>query len=101
MTDYLRFHIAGINFRKNVKDYVGKFTGYVQSEPTNAYDPYAIAVYADDGHHLGYIPADDTHEVRDLGLDFPIAVWGEIEECYDYERSRNYFQGLVYIDVPS
>lgn len=52
-------------------------------------------------NHLGYIPADDTHEVRDLGLDFPIAVWGEIEECYDYERSRNYFQGLVYIDVPS
>lgn len=101
MTDHLRFHIAGINFRKNVKDYVGKFTGYIQSEPTNAYDPYAIAVYADDGHHLGYIPADDTYEVRDLGLYFPIAVWGEIEECYDYERSRDYFKGLVYIDVPS
>ena len=97
---YLRYNIAGINYRKNVKDYVGKFKGYIQPEPTNQYDPNAIAVYAEDGHHLGYIPEAETYEIRELGLPFPIEFLGEIEECYDYDRQRNFYVGHILIEQP-
>ena len=98
--NYLRFNIAGINYRKRVKDYVGKFKGYIQPEPTNQYDPNAIAVYAEDGHHLGYIPEAETYEVRELGLSFPIKAYCEIEEEYDYDESRRFFIGHVFIEIP-
>lgn len=97
---YLRYNIAGINYRKRVKDYVGKFMGYIQPEPTNQYDPNAIAVYAEDGHHLGYIPEAETYEIRELGIPFPIEFWGEIEECYDYDRQRNFYVGHILIEQP-
>jgi hypothetical protein len=97
---YLRYNIAGINYRKRVKDYVGKFMGYIQPEPTNQYDPNAIAVYAEDGHHLGYIPEAETYEIRELGIPFPIEFLGEIEECYDYDRQRNFYVGHIMIEQP-
>ena len=98
--NYLRFNIAGINYRKRIKDYVGNVAGYVDAEPTNKYDPNAIAVYAKDGHHLGYIPEAETYEVRELGLPFPINAYCEIEEEYDYEESRRFFIGHVLIEIP-
>ena len=97
---YLRYNIAGINYRKRVKDYVGKFKGYIQPEPTNQYDPNAIAVYAEDGHHLGYIPESETYEVRELGLPFPVKAYCEIEEEYDYDESRRFLIGHVFIEIP-
>ena len=97
---YLRYKIAGINHRKRIRDYVGKCKGYIQPEPTNKYDPNAIAIYAEDGHHLGYIPQAETQEVRDLGLPFPIDVYCEIEEDYDYDESRRFFVGHILIEQP-
>ena len=97
---YLRYKIAGINHRKRIRDYVGKCKGYIQPEPTNKYDPNAIAIYAEDGHHLGYIPQADTQEVRDLGLPFPIEVYCEIEEDYDYDDSRRFYVGHILIEQP-
>lgn len=97
---YLRFKIAGINHRKRIRDYVGKCKGYIQPEPKNKYDPNAIAIYAEDGHHLGYIPQADTQEVRDLGMPFPIKVYCEIEEDYDYDDSRRFFVGHILIELP-
>ena len=97
---YLRYKIAGINHRKRIRDYVGKCKGYIQPEPTNKYDPNAIAIYAEDGHHLGYIPQADTQEVRDLGLPFPIDVYCEIEEDYDYDDSRRFYVGHILIEQP-
>ena len=94
------FNLAGVNYRKNMRDYVGVFEGYIQPEPDNEYDPYAIAVYHTDGHHLGYIPHDYTDDIRELKLPFPIAVFGKIEECYDREQKRNYFKGVVYLEIP-
>ena len=98
--NYLRFNIVGINYRKRIKDYVGNVAGYVDAEPTNKYDPNAIAVYAKDGHHLGYIPEAETYEVRELGLPFPIKAYCEIEEEYDYGESRRFFIGHVLIEIP-
>ena len=97
---YLRYKIAGINHRKRIREYVGKCNGYIQPEPTNKYDPNAIAIYAEDGHHLGYIPQAETQEVRDLGLPFPINVYCEIEEDYDYDDSRRFFVGHILIEQP-
>lgn len=97
---YLRFKIAGINHRKRIRDYVGKCRGYIQPEPTNKYDQNAIAIYAEDGHHLGYIPQADTQEVRNLGMPFPINVYCEIEEDYDYDDSRRFFVGHILIEQP-
>ena len=94
------FNLAGVNYRKNIRDYVGVFDGYLQPEPDNEYDPDAIAVYHADGHHLGYIPQNCTDDIRDLELPFPISVFGEIEEGYDYDQNRNYFKGIVYLEIP-
>ena len=92
------YNIAGINFRKGISNYVGDFEGYLKPQPTNRHDQNAIAIYHRDGHHLGFIPADETDEVRALGLRFPIPVHGNIEEDYDYDESRKYYRGIVYIE---
>lgn len=96
----LSYNIAGINFRKGLKDYVGEFIGYLKPEPKNKYDHDAIAIHHSDGKHLGYIPADYTDAVRGLHLQFPIPVWGDIEEDYDYDNNRRYYRGIIYIEVP-
>lgn len=93
----LEYDIAGINFRKGIADYVGDFTGYLKPQPTNRHDPKAIAIYANDGHHLGYIPAYETDDVRTLGRPFPIPVSGHIDEAYDDDESRHFFVGVVYV----
>ena len=95
----LSYNIAGINFRKGLRKYVGEFTGYLQPEPSNRYDPNAIAVHHFDGHHLGYIHADHTDEVRSINLPFPIPIWGEIEEDFDYDDRRRYYRGIIFIEV--
>lgn len=92
------YSIAGINYRKGIAAYLGRSTGYIKPEPTNRHDPNAIAVYADDGHHLDYIPADETDDVRALRLRFPIPVAVDIEECYDAD-DRRFFVGEVTIKV--
>ena len=91
------YNIAGINFRKGISNYVGDFEGYIKPQPTNRHDPNAIAIYHRDGHHLGYIPADETGDIRALGMQFPIPVQGNIEEDYDYDESRKYYRGSVFI----
>ena len=93
-----QYSIAGINYRKGIATYLGRSTGYIKPEPTNRHDPNAIAVYADDGHHLGYIPATDTYEVHALRLHFPIPVSVDIEECCD-DDDRRFFVGEVSFQV--
>ena len=95
----LSFNIAGINYREGIAAYVGKFDGYLQPDTKNEYDPNAIAVYHSDGHHLGFIPAYETQEVRELNLPFPIAVTGIIEQKHNDAENHDYFQGVVYVDV--
>lgn len=95
--DYMTFSIAGINYRRGIAHYVGQSTGCLQPEPSNRHDPNAIAVYAADGHHLGYVPAFETDSVRALHLRFPIPVYVSIEECYGSDDNRRFFVGQVTI----
>ena len=95
--EYCTFDIAGINYRKGISGYVGQSTGYLKPQPSNRHDPNAIAIYADDDHHLGYIREYETDDVRALRLRFPIPVSVFIEECYDDDENRRFFFGQVTI----
>ena len=97
----IEYSIAGINYRREISNYVGDLMGYIKPEPRNKYDPNAIAVHAFDGHHLGYIPADYTDDVRDLiQSSFPFPAWCDIAEDFDYDENRRYFRGTVYLEIP-
>lgn len=95
------FDIAGINFRTNIDKYVGDWMGYLDPEPTNKYDPNAIAIFHQYGHHLGYIPGVSTEHVRSLFSTFPVRCWGSIERCMDTTTNRPFFVGMIYVEVPS
>lgn len=56
--------IAGVQYRNGTQD-VGGFLGYVRSEPTNPHDKKAIAIYRNDGKHIGYIPKDEIKDFRE------------------------------------
>lgn len=97
--EYRTYDIAGINYRRGIAHYVGQSTGYLKPQPTNRHDPNAIAIYADDDHHLGYIREYETDDVRALRLRFPIPVSVSIEECYDNDENRRFFVGSVTIKM--
>lgn len=91
--------IAGINYRSGIKTYVGDFKGVIVPERKNDYDPNAIMIKCEDGHHLGYIPEDETDSVRHLiGEDFARhRIIGHIDEMQDDDDGHKYFSGYVYI----
>ena len=62
--DYIEFNIAGMSYRENIDEYIGEHSGTLEAEPTNPYDANAIKIFAEDGHHVGYVPKDMTAEVR-------------------------------------
>lgn len=95
----LSYKIAGINFRRGLRDYVGDFMGELRPEPKNKYDHNAIAIHHSDGKHLGYIHADETDDIRNLNIPFPITIWGEIEEDYDYDERRRFYRGNIFVEA--
>lgn len=101
----LTLSIAGINYRGNLKNYVGPFDGVLKPEPNNDYDPDAIMVKCSDGKHLGYVPENMTWKVREIvGKDFTTyRIKGRIYEREDYDdddRLRHYFVGIINIVKP-
>ena len=64
--DYQEFNIAGMSYRDNIDNYLGECVGTLEPEPTNEYDPNAIKVLANDGHHVGYVPMDQTQHVHNF-----------------------------------
>lgn len=93
------YNIAGINYRENIAAYLGDFEGYLKPDPGNEHDPNAIAVYARDGHHLGFIPAGCTDNIRALGKPFPMPITGTIEQEHDDIEDRYYFVGTIFLYV--
>ena len=98
-------NIAGINYRGNLKAYVGDFNGVLVPEPKNDYDPNAIMIKCEDGKHLGYVPEALTSMIRDaIGQDFQrYRVTGHIFECEDeydldeHDHPRKFFTGFINI----
>ena len=90
--------IAGINRRDGIDRYVGRVDCALVPEPDNEFDPEAIKIVADDRHHLGYIPADQTAFVRSLTAEeFPYKATAFIEEKEDEVDGHRFFVGYVYI----
>lgn len=99
--NYLRFKIAGINYIEGVVDYEGKFVGQLVPEPTNQYDANAIKIVHIDGKHLGYVPAEDTTQLREwVKNKFPYKCYGEIFQDEDYDEDRMYYWGEVVVEEP-
>ena len=99
--NYLRFKIAGLNYREGIGDYEGKFIGEVVPEPTNQYDPNAIKIVHQDGTFLGYVPAEDTEKLREwVKNTFPYKCYGEIFQDEDDDEERKYYWGEVMVEEP-
>lgn len=90
--------IKGINHRKNIANYCGRLDCALVPDPTNEFDPDAIKIVAEDGHHLGFIDAMQTDFVRSLtGEHFPYRCKGVITECEDDYDGHTFYVGRVYI----
>lgn len=94
--EIMEVKIAGINYRRNMKDYVGQFSGNLVAEPNNEYDPEAIAIKCG-RKKMGYIPENQTAQVREfVGGVLPYNCDGMITDDYD-GNGRHYYYGLVVI----
>ena len=92
--DYMEFDIAGTSYRKGLMKYTGEFKGRLEEEPTNEYDPKAIKILAEDGHHVGYVPKGMTDSIRDF-MPLPCTCY-----CYLHRRREDgkyIFFGNAYI----
>ena len=89
--------IAGINHRQAISHYKGRNTVALVPEPKNEFDPNAIKVIAEDGHHLGYIHRDQTDMVRSWAHDkFPHYCICMIQEHDDEDDGHRFFTGYLY-----
>lgn len=61
---HIEFYIAGVQYRKDIDNYLGEFRGNLVPEPRNKHDRNAIKIVALDGHHVGYVPKDRTAEIK-------------------------------------
>ena len=90
--------IAGINHRQNIVRYKGRNTVALVPEPSNEFDPDAIKVIAEDGHHLGYIHRDQTDMVRSWTRDkFPFYCVAMITEHDDELDEHHFYTGYLYV----
>lgn len=55
--------VAGAQHHCDDSD-IGGFMGYIAPDPNNEYDKRAIAIYRNDGKHLGFIPKDDITRLK-------------------------------------
>ena len=90
--------VAGINHRDGIVRYTGRNTVALVPEPKNEFDPQAIKVVAEDGHHLGYIRRDQTDMVRSWAADrFPMYCTCRIEEREDDDDGHRFYTGFIYL----
>lgn len=89
--------IAGINHRQAISHYKGRNTVALVPEPKNEFDPNAIKVIAEDGHHLGYIQRHQTEMVRAWAHDrFPHYCICMIQEHDDEDDGHHFYTGYLY-----
>lgn len=89
------FDLAGVNYRKNIKKYVGENKVKLVPEPTNEFDENAIKIINSDNAHIGYVPQDLTDEVRAF-VDLPVYGTAFITEKEDFDGEITYI-GMVII----
>lgn len=62
---YSKFKMVGMYYRNLRRSDIGKFEGYAKSELNNTHDRYAVAIYNNNGKHIGYLPSGNksTHDL--------------------------------------
>ena len=89
--------IAGINHRQNVGRYTGRNTVAIVPEPKNEFDPNALKVIAEDGHHLGYISRDHQDMVRSWCHDrWPYYCEAVINDAHE-DDGTTFYVGYLFI----
>ena len=89
--------IAGINHRQGIVRYKGRNMAALVPEPSNEFDPNAIKVVTEDGHHLGYIHRDQTEMVRSWAHDhFPHYCVAMVLEHDDEDDGHRFYTGYIY-----
>lgn len=97
----LQFKIVGTNYRDKMSKYTGKYKGTVVPEPENESDANAIKVLASDGHHVGYIPAQETQQLREwVNYQFPYPCKIDICKRRDKDTNKFFYFGNVEIIHP-
>ena len=90
--------IAGINHRQGIVRYRGRNMVALVPEPSNEFDPNAIKVVAEDGHHLGYIHRDQTDMVRSwVHNHFPHYSVAMVLEHDDEDDGHRFYTGYLYL----
>ena len=89
--------IAGINHRQNVGRYTGRNTVAIVPEPKNEFDPGALKVIAEDGHHLGYVGRDHQEMVRSWSHErWPYYCEAVINDAHE-DDGTTFYVGYLYI----
>lgn len=89
--------IAGINHRQQVDRYTGRNTVAIVPEPKNEFDPNALKVIAEDGHHLGYISRDHQEMVRSWSHErWPYYCEAIIRDAHE-DDGTIFYVGYLYI----
>ena len=86
--DYIEFNIAGITHGEHIADHLGEFVARLEA------DPSAIKVLTREGHRVGYVPRDQTQQVRDFASLHCKCY------CYIGENNGTYYS-CCYISNPS
>ena len=93
----LKYGIKGMLYRNfNHKLHSGPFFGYICNEPENPQDKNAIAIYNNNGLHLGYIPKWKTEELKSIlgeQLNEAVQIFGAVS----YDRTTRNWSGIVFI----
>ena len=92
----LSFSIAGINKRGLTDDDLGDYEGEVRCDYDNEYDDYALAVYTDEGKHVGFIPRGNVslfERIDRAGGSVPCELW--IEQGEDDDRTFYYGRVII------
>ena len=89
--------IAGINHRQQVDRYMGRNTVAIVPEPKNEFDPGALKVIAEDGHHLGYVGRDHQEMVRSWSHErWPYYCEAVINDAHE-DDGTTFYVGYLYI----
>ena len=89
--------IAGINHRQKVDRYTGRNTVAIVPEPKNEFDPGALKVIAEDGHHLGYVSRDHQEMVRSWSHErWPYYCEAIIRDAHE-DDGTTFYVGYLYI----
>lgn len=91
---YTYFELTGLSYHLT-KDNYGKFNGYAIAETDNKFDNYAVAIYADGEHKIGYIPK------HNINLHSYIQQEGGKVHAYGYVQKtfNKYLNGAVCIET--